>query len=79
MNIINKIIVKLIKLYKNLISPYLGNNCRFYPTCSSYSITAFQRYNLFKAAYLSLTRILRCNQFFPGGIDHVPKKEDKNL
>jgi len=72
----NKLIITLIKIYKKWISPNLGNHCRFYPTCSSYSLTAFQRFNFFKAFFLTLTRVLRCNQFFQGGIDHVPKKED---
>lgn len=75
MQIINKIFITIIKSYQKLISPLTGNNCRFYPSCSQYSITAFKRFNIFKAFWLSITRILRCNPFFKGGIDYVPKKK----
>lgn len=65
------IVVTLIRLYKYLISPLFPGGCRFYPTCSEYSIEAFKRYGLLKGAYLSLRRIIRCNPLNPGGYDPV--------
>ncbi len=67
--IVNKTAIFIIKIYKYTISPMFPNTCRFYPTCSSYSIQAFEKYNPAKAAYLSIKRILRCNPFNPGGYD----------
>ena len=73
----NKPIIYLIKIYQKFISPLTGNNCRFYPSCSHYSLTAFKRFGFFKALWLSFTRILKCNPYFKGGIDYVPKKKEE--
>jgi hypothetical protein len=62
----------MIKGYQKYISPGLPPRCRFYPTCSSYSIEAFEKYGFAKGMYLSLKRILKCNPFFKGGYDPVP-------
>ncbi len=61
--------LKLIGFYKIFISPLLGKNCRFYPTCSDYTYQAIEKYGLIKGVYLGLKRILRCNPFNPGGYD----------
>ncbi len=71
-NPIIKIIILAIKIYKLTISPYLPSACRFYPTCSVYAMTAFQRYGLAKGLLLSIKRILRCQPFCNGGYDPVP-------
>jgi len=63
------IIIFLIKGYQKFISPSLGKNCRFHPTCSSYCMSAFEKYNFFKASYLSIKRIIKCHPFHPGGWD----------
>lgn len=63
----------IIKLYKRLISPFLPSACRFYPTCSEYSIEAFQKHGAIKGFILAAFRILRCNPYCQGGIDHVPE------
>lgn len=75
-----KLIIRLIKFYQKTFSNYLGKNCRFHPTCSNYAIEAYEKYNFFKATWLSIYRILRCNPFNKGGYDPVPlsKKEKKN-
>lgn len=65
------IAIKLIQVYKIFISPLLGNNCRFYPTCSSYAIEAFQKKGFIKGTLLTIWRILRCNPFSKGGYDPV--------
>ncbi len=66
------ICIKMIKGYQKYISPGLPPRCRFYPTCSSYSIEAFEKYGFIKGLYLSVKRILKCNPFFKGGYDPVP-------
>ena len=68
------IFIAIIKAYKLVISPLLGNHCRFYPSCSSYSIEALQRYGVFVGLYLTLKRLLKCHPFHEGGIDPVPEK-----
>ncbi|MDO5026773.1 MAG: membrane protein insertion efficiency factor YidD [Tissierellia bacterium] len=66
----NKVFIFLIKIYRKYISPLMGSNkCRFTPTCSQYSLEAFEKYNFFKAFGLSVWRILRCNPFSKGGHD----------
>jgi len=72
MGIIKKSLIGIIKWYKKRISPLLGDHCRFYPTCSSYAIEAFEKHGIFKGGYLAITRILRCNPFCKGGFDPVP-------
>lgn len=64
--------ILLIKFYKVAISPLLGANCRFYPTCSTYGIEALQQYGFIKGTWLILRRLLRCRPFGPHGYDPVP-------
>jgi len=66
---IKKFFLLLIRFYQLAISPYLGNNCRFYPTCSAYSYQAIEKYGIIKGLFLSIKRILKCNPFHPGGYD----------
>ncbi|MGI6393866.1 MAG: membrane protein insertion efficiency factor YidD [bacterium] len=56
-----KLLIGLIKIYKVALSPFLGRNCRFYPTCSSYMIDAIEKKGVFKGLTLGIWRILRCN------------------
>lgn len=63
------IAIIMIKLYQKIISPLKPRTCRFYPTCSEYSIQALKKYGFIKGSYKSIKRILRCNPFNPGGYD----------
>jgi putative membrane protein insertion efficiency factor len=72
------LLIAIIKFYKYFISPLLGSNCRFYPSCSSYSIEALQRYGAIIGSYLTLRRLLKCHPFHQGGIDPVPEKFGNN-
>lgn len=63
------ILIGLIKLYKKIISPLLGQRCRFYPSCSDYAILAIERKGFIKAVFLISYRLLRCNPLFKGGYD----------
>ena len=74
MNFLTSIIIKLIKAYKFLISPLLGNSCRYLPTCSEYSIEALKTYGLIKGILISLKRILSCHPWGKSGYDPVPNK-----
>jgi hypothetical protein len=67
-------LIAIIKFYKYFISPLLGDRCRFYPSCSSYSLEALQLHGAIIGSYLSLKRLLKCHPFHEGGIDPVPEK-----
>ena len=74
-----KTLVKLIiRSYQLLISPYLGNNCRFYPTCSNYALEAIEKKGLILGVKMAVVRILRCNPWGGSGIDMVCEKDAKN-
>ncbi|MCS7202627.1 MAG: membrane protein insertion efficiency factor YidD [Dictyoglomus sp.] len=70
---LKKVVILLIKFYKYFISPALPHSCRFYPTCSTYTLTAIERYGILKGGLLGIKRILRCHPFNPGGFDPVPE------
>lgn len=65
------LLVVLIGLYQKFISPLKGQTCRFYPTCSEYSVQALQKYGLIKGSWKSIKRILKCHPLHPGGHDPV--------
>lgn len=64
------IIISLIKFYQKLVSPFLGDCCRFYPSCSTYAIDAIQQYGGY-GIWLALRRLLRCHPASEGGFDPV--------
>ncbi|MDO9423658.1 MAG: membrane protein insertion efficiency factor YidD [Methylobacter sp.] len=67
-------LIAIIRFYRYFISPLLGSRCRFYPSCSSYSLEALQLHGAIIGSYLTLKRLLRCHPFHEGGIDPVPEK-----
>jgi len=81
MNIFTNIIIKLIKSYKFLISPLLGNSCRYMPSCSEYSIEALRTKGFLKGSYLSLKRVLSCHpiKFLGGGEGFDPVNKDMKV
>lgn len=67
-----KVIIFLLKLYKKTISPIIsacGIHCKFYPTCSEYTMQAVEKYGVIKGSFLGVKRILKCNPFSKGGYD----------
>ena len=66
-----------IKGYQLLISPLLGNQCRFYPTCSCYAIESVERYGVVRGGYFTLRRLIKCHPFHAGGYDPVPPLDQK--
>ena len=81
MKFLTKMLIKLIKGYKFLISPLFGNSCRYFPTCSEYSIEALKTYGLLKGSYLSLKRIFSCHpiKFLGGGEGFDPVNKDMRV
>jgi putative membrane protein insertion efficiency factor len=78
---LNKIIifpfVLFIRLYQLIISPMLGSNCRFIPTCSEYAMESLREYGLIKGIFLSIKRIGKCHPWGSHGYDPIPTKMEK--
>jgi len=75
---IKRFFLLLLKIYQKFFTLIGYGSCRFYPTCSEYAKWQVENNNIFKAIYFSIIRILRCNQFFAGGIDYpIIKKSMK--
>ena len=68
--------VGLVRLYQWLVSPWLGGNCRFQPTCSEYAITALRRHGVVRGGWLAIKRIGRCQPWGGQGYDPVPDEDD---
>ena len=79
---LNKIItfplILLIRGYQLIVSPILGSNCRFMPTCSEYAMESFKTYGLIKGSFLTIKRIGKCHPFGGHGYDPIPSKMEKN-
>ena len=73
----NKTAIKLIEWYQKDISPNSNHKCRHTPTCSAYAKTAYERFNFFKASFLTTKRVLTCNPLFKPKYDPVPEKKTK--
>jgi putative membrane protein insertion efficiency factor len=71
---VSQLLIYIIKFYQLALSPYFGNQCRFTPTCSMYTIEALNKFGFFKGSWLGFKRILRCNPKCSGGHDPVPLK-----
>jgi len=67
-----RVALTLIAGYRRLLSPLLGRNCRYHPTCSAYAEEAIVRHGLFRGASMAIRRIGRCHPFREGGYDPVP-------
>jgi len=72
-----KILIGLIRGYQIIISPLLGSNCRFHPTCSQYMIEAVRRFGVFRGIFLGLRRLSHCHPWHEGGLDPVPQLKTK--
>jgi uncharacterized protein len=62
-------LIALVRVYQWTLSPLVGRQCRFEPTCSAYFILAVQKYGAIRGAWRGLLRIVRCHPFHPGGYD----------
>lgn len=68
------LLLLLLRAYQLGISPFLGQNCRFYPSCSTYAAEAIREHGAAKGSLLAAKRLCKCHPWHPGGLDPVPKK-----
>jgi hypothetical protein len=69
---VSRFLLALIHIYRYSLSPLLGPNCRFFPTCSDYALQAIDKHGAGYGSWLALKRIARCHPWHPGGFDPVP-------
>ncbi|MDH5409131.1 MAG: membrane protein insertion efficiency factor YidD [Gammaproteobacteria bacterium] len=67
-----RLIIALIRLYRLILSPFVGQHCRFHPTCSEYAIDAVHQHGTFKGSWLAARRLSKCHPWHEGGLDPVP-------
>ncbi|NQT94285.1 MAG: membrane protein insertion efficiency factor YidD [Lentisphaerae bacterium] len=70
---IAKMLILVVKAYRAVLSPLLGDCCRFHPSCSSYCITALRKHGCLKGLFLAAARLLKCHPLHSGGVDPVPE------
>ena len=66
------LLLMLLRGYQYALGPLLGNNCRFYPSCSDFAREAISRHGALRGTWLAARRVLRCHPYHPGGYDPVP-------
>jgi len=74
---ISRFLIGCIRAYQTYLSPHLGNNCRYVPTCSEYTAQAIERYGALRGTLMGCARILRCHPFAKGGWDPVPEERPR--
>ena len=65
-----------VRAYRLVLSPLLGQNCRFHPSCSAYALEALETHGAFRGTWLAARRIVRCHPWGGSGVDEVPPKGD---
>ena len=70
-------LIGVVKLYRLILSPWLGSACRFAPTCSQYALGALERHGAAAGSYLTLSRLARCHPWCAGGHDPVPSQKPR--
>lgn len=74
-----RLLIALVRGYRLLLKPWLGNACRFEPTCSAYALEAIERHGAAAGSYLAARRLLRCHPWCDGGCDPVPDTAPRPL
>jgi putative membrane protein insertion efficiency factor len=69
---VKRLLLGLLRAYRFLLSPWLGNSCRFWPTCSMYAMEAIETHGAARGSWMMLTRLARCHPYSRGGVDSVP-------
>lgn len=72
MNPMQHLLIGLIRVYQVALSPFVGNQCRFTPTCSQYAREAVEKHGALKGSWMAVRRVSRCHPWHPGGHDPVP-------
>ncbi len=67
-----RLLIALVRLYRRTLSPFLGNVCRFEPSCSRYAIVCLENHGALRGSLLSIARLCKCHPFHPGGYDPPP-------
>lgn len=71
-----QLVMGAIRAYQLTLSPFIGRQCRFHPTCSNYALEAVSRFGVLRGSALAIRRLSRCHPFHPGGIDPVPSEKE---
>jgi uncharacterized protein len=72
-----QILIVFINAYRYILSPFMGHNCRFYPSCSCYAQDAIQEYGVTRGTWLAIRRIVKCHPWHDGGVDYLPEKVEE--
>ncbi len=73
----HRLAIGVVRFYQYAISPLTGGSCRFYPSCSEYSVQAIREWGVMKGGWMALKRISKCHPWGGRGVDPVPKREEK--
>lgn len=68
------LLLGIVRVYQAVVSPWLPRTCRYYPSCSAFAVGALRRHGALKGTVLAIWRVLRCNPWSRGGVDHVPER-----
>ncbi len=71
---VTRSLMGIVRLYQLTLSPFMGGQCRFYPSCSNYALDALESHGPLKGSWLALQRLLKCHPFHPGGFDPPPRR-----
>ncbi|MGE4489481.1 MAG: membrane protein insertion efficiency factor YidD [Kiritimatiellales bacterium] len=74
-----KLLVALVRIYQKTVSRVTPPHCRFYPSCSDYTIEALEKHGIVAGLWLSFRRICRCHPWNPGGVDPVPDRKKREI
>ena len=69
----------IIKIYQFIVSPLIGQNCRYLPTCSEYAIESLELHGLLRGSFFAIRRILKCHPFGNHGFDPIPKRKQNKV
>jgi len=78
-NILIYPLIFIIKIYQFIISPLIGKNCRYLPTCSEYAIESLKLHGLLRGSFFAIRRILKCHPFGGYGFDPIPKRKQNKV
>jgi hypothetical protein len=73
----NRVLIAVIRVYQYILSPMLGQRCKYYPSCSNYAIGALREHGVLRGTGMAGWRLLRCNPFSHGGYDPVPPRRSE--